>query len=269
MQWLFANLRKFTLFSLLCFAFIASACSSGGVTPPTGNDDTTTVAPAATPTQATSQQPTSNNGQTKFVYSGVEITLLSVDQRNKFDNDDSSDKPWTLRVSVKEHNLTNDSVYLFYNDMLRLSLPDGTSIAPQKEGAYEGIDQQVLRDNWYDFPLQQKQDVNKLALHFGQTTDYQYIIPLSRNPNLSQYNSHSVTLNKKMRYAGLDWTLTKATAQFYYQGKQATAGHRYIILDFTVDNTTSDSYYPFPTDYFRLKSQNVTQAPENSTLPAS
>ncbi len=272
MKLLFANLRKLTLFSLLCFVFVLSACASGQTAPPTDtNTDNTGSGNGAnkpTPTQA-AQEPGTGNGQAKVVYAGVEITVVSVDQRNKFADDDYyTDKPWILRVKVKEHNIVDQTSYLNYYEGLRLKLPDGSTIASQKQQTSAFIDQQVLRDNWYDFPLSQKQDANKLVLYIGTATEYQYALPLSQNPDLKKYAAKNITPNSKVKYGGVDWTVTKVTSQYYYRAQQATNGHRYIVIALKADNSSSKAFYS-SNDYYRLKTATIMQGPERSTLPFS
>jgi hypothetical protein len=268
MRFLATNIRKFTLFSLICLAFVISACASGGVTPPPdlGNGDGNTG--IGSDTTPTAQPGDGQTGSSSVVFAGIEISIVSVDQQNKYVDDDYGDKAWTLRINVKERNVVDETAYLYYNDILRLTLPNGSNIAPQKVNGYSGIDQQVVRDNWYDFALDQKQDVTKLVLHIGEATDYQYTVPLSSNPDLSKYAAKNITPNNKVSYGGVDWTVTKVTSQYYYKSQQATAGHRYIVVTLSADNTGKDAFYPFPNDTFRLKTPNVTQGPESSTLPS-
>jgi hypothetical protein len=146
---------------------------------------------------------------------------------------------------------------------------NGTQIAPVKIQDGGGVPQDVVRNNWVDFPVNSKQDVNTLILHIGTNTEHQIDVPLKQNPDLSQYQSITVNPNAKLTYGGVNWTVTQATAQLSADATQATAGNRYIILTFKADNPTNTSFYPFPSDNFRLQAPDATANPTNSTLPAS
>ncbi|HLQ10274.1 MAG TPA: hypothetical protein VK134_01645, partial [Ktedonobacteraceae bacterium] len=54
-----------------------------------------------------------------------------------------------------------------------------------------------------------------------------------------------------------------------YSGHQADKGMRYVVVQFRIDNRTSQQFTSgFPSDYMRLKAGNATSAPDGSaTLP--
>jgi hypothetical protein len=146
---------------------------------------------------------------------------------------------------------------------------NGTQVAPVRAQDGGGISQDVVRSNWVDFPVDSKLNVSTLILRIGTNTEHQIDVPLKQNPNLSQYQPITVKPNAKLQYGGVNWTVTQATAQLSAEGTQATAGHRYIVLTFKADNPSNSSFYPFPSDNFRLQAPDATTAPTNSTLPSS
>lgn len=258
------NVRKLTILSLLLFVFVLSACASQP-TPPTDNSFEGNTTPEAT------QENNQSNGQTgdgkTIVYANVEINIVSVDQQSSFPDDTNPSSGWLLRLVLKETNLTDSSVYLNYSDAWRLLLPDGTSLAPYmyQQGIY--IEEGVVRDNWVDFELEGEQDSNQLVLRLGTTEEYQFDIPLHGNGDLSAYQTYTTTPGNTFAHGDTNWAITKVTSSYSYAGIQAIREHRYITIDFTVDNTSSDSFYTGIDSYARLKSSSVTQAPETYTLP--
>jgi Domain of unknown function (DUF4352) len=231
----------------------------------TSTNTGTAVTPV--PTGGSSGQASPINGT--ITYRSVDITIISVDQQEKYNDDSSSQSPYLLRISIKEHNASKNSVYLFYNESFRLVEADGTQVAPVRAQDGGGISQDVVRSNWVDFPVNSKLNVSKLILRIGTNTEHQIDVPLQQNPNLSQYQPITVKPNATLQYGGVNWTVTQATAQLSAEGTQATAGNRYIVLTLKADNPSNSSFYPFPSDNFRLQAPDVTTAPANSTLPSS
>ncbi|GCE22605.1 DUF4352 domain-containing protein [Dictyobacter kobayashii] len=72
-----------------------------------------------------------------------------------------------------------------------------------------------------------------------------------------------------LQYAGANWTITSATKQTSYNGKQADQGSVYIILNLKIDNNSQKTVYPFPGDVMRLQSGNTTNKPDSNTLSSS
>lgn len=95
-------------------------------------------------------------------------------------------------------------------------------------------------------------------------------IPLTGNANLSKYAPTSVKPDGQLQYAGLNWTLVSATAQYSIAGQQAGKGMRYIVVLLSVDNTLSqEAITGSPFSYIRLQSGNSTFSPAAATLPVS
>jgi len=252
-------LSKMVLLGMLGLAIITGlgACGQSQTTDDSG-------IPYITPTTTS----TNSSGSNTITYKSVEITILSVDQQAKYNDDDGNPSPYLLRVSIKEHNTYSNGTYLLYRDSFRLVEANGTQIAPVKIQDEGEVPQGVVRNNWVDFPVNSKQDVNTLILHIGTNTEHQIDVPLKQHPDLSQYQPITVTPNAKLTYGGVNWTVTQATAQLSADATQATSGNRYIVLTFKADNPTNNTFYPFPSENFRLQAPDTTTAPTNSTLPA-
>ena len=252
----------------------SSTKNTGQVNDYSTSTTTTDTTPTSTRTGESSGPVLLGNGT--ITYKSVDITILSVDQQAKYSDDSSYQSPYLLRVSVKEHNPYSGSVYLFYHDSFRLVEANGTQIAPEKaqdstliSQDENGISQDVVRNNWIDFPVANKLDANTSILRIGTSTEHQIDVPLKPNPDLSQYQPITVNLNATLQYGGVNWTVTQATAQLSAEGTHATTGNRYIILTFKADNPSNSSFYPFPSNNFRLQAPDATVAPTHSTLPDS
>ena len=86
-------------------------------------------------------------------YSGVDITIVSVQQSKAFLDDLDAGTNGVVRLTIKENNKSTSSSNYLYGDSARLILPDKTSVAPANEQQYSGPDAGVSRTNWLDFPV--------------------------------------------------------------------------------------------------------------------
>jgi len=204
-------------------------------------------------------------------YASIDLTIVSVQQANSFADDTSATQPGVVRVNMQEHNTTTHSGNFLYSDVTRLILPDGSTIlAPDSEQNPIGPDASVSRTNWIDFPVTTQVDLSKLVLRLGTPTENQMDIPLSPNANLSKFQLKTVSPNMKFQYAGLNWTLTTATASLSNDAQQASNGMRYVVVTLSVDNPTSNDFSAYWGDYIRLKSGAITSSPSSdTTFPTS
>lgn len=107
-----------------------------------------------------------------------------------------------------------------------------------------------------------------MTLVLGTSQEAQITIPLTGKANLSAFQAKTVNLNKPISYEGLNWTLQSATETLSIAGKQASAGMRYVILSFKVDNPTSSNIaIGLTNEYMRLKGGGATNSPVDTTLP--
>ncbi len=223
--------------------------------------DSTSGSPTAS---ATGILPMTEQIQVAFTYASVQYTLLSVQQATSFSDDPSAQ----LRINLHEQNATTYKVGFSYSDVAQLLLPDGTTIPLANAQFPSGPDPSTQRTNWFDFVMTTPiPDLSKLSLRMGAATESQMNIPLQPNADLSMYQPKTVTLNQPISYAGLRWTLQTAEHTLSSEGQQATTGMRYVVLTFTVDNPTAKTVYINSTSYARLQSGNVTNAPQDTTLP--
>jgi len=236
-----------------------SSTSSGGTNGNSGSNGNTPAAIPAVTAQINAQ----------ITYSSVDITILNIQKASSFSDDTDANSPVLVRLNVKEHNPTTDTVYLSYGDNYRLILPDGTSVNPGNEHDSGGIDQAVTRTNWIDFPVSSSVDLSKLTVRLGAASQAQMDVPLTGNADLSKYQPKTISPNTAFQYAGLKWTLTTVTSSLSADGKQADSGMRYIVVTLKVDNPTADTFYPSTSDNMRLQAGSTTNPPTGSTLPTS
>ena len=201
-------------------------------------------------------------------YAGVDITILNAQQASSFSDDNNSSTNELVRLNLNEKAGSAVGSFL-YGDVMRLVLPDKTTIVPSRAQSDIGPDQGTTRKNWIDFTVPTNTKIDQLALLLGTDKEAQMSVPLSSGANLSAYQLKTASPNTSIQYAGLAWTVTSVTLAWNYYGHQADKGMRYVIVQFRIDNPTSNQFTSgFPEEYMRLKSGGATSAPAgNSTLP--
>lgn len=212
---------------------------------------------------------TTKNINAALTYASVDITILNAQEANSFADDSNASSAVLLRLNMKEHNPTTNTIFLSYSENFHLILPDGTSIAPASEHDIGAVDQAVTQTSWVDFRLSSSMDISKLTLRLGGANQVQEDIPLTGNADLSKYQAKTVNPNTAFQYAGVNWKLTTVTSSFSANGKQADSGMRYIVITMKADNPTSNTFYPDMSTYARLKSGDIINSPTGSTFPVS
>ncbi|HEX3640699.1 MAG TPA: hypothetical protein VHV10_05360 [Ktedonobacteraceae bacterium] len=242
-------IQKIPFFSLLGLTLVVTACSQ------------------LTAPNAFSTPSHQNADYATFTYENVDFKIVSVAQQSSFDDDSTTGAAFIVRIGVKERNEADTGVYIPYSDAFLLILPDGDTISASAEETPGTIDQNIVTDNWVDFPLNDQQDLNKLVLRVGVANEHQMDIPLTNNLDVSKYQSKTIMSEDKFQYGGVDWTITKVTASLSANGQQADARMRYIAVELSAYNAGPDAFYPQPDNNIRLKSQDTLQSPAVSTLP--
>lgn len=213
---------------------------------------------------------TANINQT-VTYSGVQITIESVQQSAAFPDDTSTGTTGAIRIKIKETNNSGQNGGYFYSDIAHLVLPDKSTVALSSALQGGAPDTATTRENWLDFAVPTSVKINQVTLVLGSTQYAQMSIPLTGNANLNAFQARTVNLNKPISYDSLNWTLVSATESFSIAGHQATSGMRYVVLSFKVDNpTSSNKVIGFTTDYMRLKAGSIVNSPADgisTTLP--
>ena len=197
-------------------------------------------------------------------YSGVNITIVDVQQSKTFLDDHISQTNGMVRVNIKEQ--TSDSSGSFiYSDIAHLILPDKTIVASLNEQQALGPNAGISRTNWLDFPVPTSDKIDQLTLRLGSDSQVQISIPLTGKANLSPYQTKSSTPNGKTQYASLTWTVTSASSSLSIKGKQADKGMLYVTVVLRVDNSTSTNFSEYWGDYVRLKAGDTTSSSDSAT----
>ncbi|MBA2682399.1 MAG: hypothetical protein H0U76_28900 [Ktedonobacteraceae bacterium] len=200
-------------------------------------------------------------------YKSVDVTIISVQQSTSFSDDSStSNSPYVIRLQLKEHNSSANNVSIYYNEVARLLLPDGTTVTPANaSNDLNNIPQATDHTGWLDFPLSTNIKPEQLSLQLGTDAEAKIKIPLKVGADLSQYKTRTASPNTKTQYAGLTWTITSATVSMSAAGTQANAGKRFVTLKLRVDNPTSQTLRGYYGDYIRLQAGDTTASPDSST----
>jgi hypothetical protein len=203
-------------------------------------------------------------------YAGVAVTVVNVQRSQNFLDDPHTSSTGMVRVHLQAQNKATEPVNLFYNNIAHLVLPGGKEVASTYVKAVVGVMPGATQAGTVDFAVPMTFKVNQLALRLGANNEAQIDIPLTANPDLSQYEPKTTQLNGKLSYLGLDWSLVSATTQLSMNTQQAGKGMHYVTVTLAVNNTLSQTAIPgSPFDYIRLKGGSVTASPVDSTLPVS
>jgi len=201
-------------------------------------------------------------------YAGIDITIVNAQQASSFSDDNNSSTNELVRLNLQEKAGSAVGSFL-YGDVMRLVLPDKTTIVPSRAQNDIAPEQGTTRTNWIDFTVATNTKIDQLKLLLGTDKEAQMSVPLSSGANLSAYQLKTASPNTSIQYDGLAWTVTSVTLAWNYYGHQADKGMRYVVVQFRIDNPTSQQFTSgFPEEYMRLKAGGATSAPAgNATLP--
>ncbi|HLZ64142.1 MAG TPA: hypothetical protein VKR06_45005 [Ktedonosporobacter sp.] len=202
-----------------------------------------------------------------ITYASDQMTFTSLQQASSFTDDTYTTmygaKGNYVRVNFKEQQTSARSSYFSYTSSFHLLLPDKSVLAPEHAQAFTGPEQAVQRTNWIDFATNSSVDLTQLTLRVGSGEEVQMDIPLKSGADVSKYQPKTANLNKAFHYAGMNWTLVRATQSLSAGGKQATTGNVYMSIDLKADNPTSNE--AFIGESFRLKSGSTVISPDYSS----
>jgi len=216
----------------------------------------------------TSAPPTTSPVNAAVIYADVNITIVDTKQGASFTDDTNASTPSIVRIDLKEENKTSRSSNYYYGDMLRLILPDGTSVQPGSSQFSSGPATTVSRTNWVDFPVSSRIDVTKSTLILGKADEEQIKVPLTANPDVSKYQPQTVTPGKTTTYSGTTWTLVTVSKQLSGDNQQAPQGQVYIVMTLKIDNNSANDFRGYPGDYIRLQTGSTKAVPDSdNTIP--
>lgn len=198
-----------------------------------------------------------------ITYSGINMTIVDAQQAPSFTDDTNNQSPGILRLDLKEQTGPINNVFINYNNVFQLVAPDGTTINASAAQNNSAPGQSVSRTNWLDFPISKNIQANQYTLRIGAATEAQMDVPLTGKADLSKYQPRKATPNTHITYGGVNFTITDATSELSYNGPQAKKGMVYIVVDVTVDNNSSHTFYGPLTDV-RLKTGATSTPPASS-----
>lgn len=207
---------------------------------------------------------------TTVTYAGVTITVLKIEQSQRFIDDANSANDGMVRVHLQAQNKTTVPVNLMYSNIATLVIPGGKVLTPTYVKGNIGVASGGMQTSIIDFAVATDTKVNQLVLRLGAPDEAQEDVPFMQGANLAQYAPKTTNLNSNFQYLGLNWSLVNATTQLSIGGKQASQAMYYVTVTFAVTNTLSQTAISgSPFDYIRLKAGNTTATPVDTTLPVS
>jgi hypothetical protein len=200
-------------------------------------------------------------------YADVDITLLSVQQAQRF-ADDSSAQSGVVRLNTREQSTSSRHSFYLYSDVARLILPDKSAVPPVNTQHFGAPDPEATQSNWWDFPLSTRVNISDLTLQLGTAAEAQMDLPLTGKADVSQYQPRTSHPNAQTHYDGLTWTVTEATLTWSADGQQADQGMRYVTVTLKIANPSSRAFATSWGDYLRLQAGKTTSAPTPyATIP--
>ncbi len=252
------------LFILLAFGLCGSFAYLTSTARHTGSTTSSSALPytsRSTPTVTIQKVTSSINAA--VLYSGVNITIIDAQQAPSFADDANNQETGLLRLNLKEQTGAISGVYVNYTSNFQLVGPDGTTInavAVQHDTVPE---QSVSRTNWIDFPISKNVQTDQYTLRIGAVSEAQMDVPLTGKADLSKYKPRKVSPNATVTYGGVNLVITSATATLSSDGPQANKGMMYVVVNITINNTSSHTFYGGLTNV-RLKSGATSSPPARS-----
>lgn len=226
------------------------------------NSDNNGTLPASQPPITTIK-----TGQT-ITYAGVDINIVDVKQSTAFLDDTSSATNGMIRLDFKENAGQQTGVYS-YSDVLRLILPNGATVSPIALENFSEPQANTTRNNWADFQVSTSIKPNQLQLSVGTPQDAQIKFSLTGKVD-PQYLPKASSPNATFTYAGIQWTLTKATIAYSVEGKQATTGNIYVTISLSAVNNSNTDFINNADGYMRMKAGSAISPPlDDGTLTDS
>jgi hypothetical protein len=206
-----------------------------------------------------------------FTYASDVIKIVSMQQEQAFPDDDWTEGNWVLRLNTQESNPqeNKNDTYWSYPYSWHLKMPNGALIAAS-ESKFRNLNEispGASRDNWVDFPLNEKTALSQLTLVVGEAEEQKIETKLSQSDDLLKYRSKSIKPGSTFLYSNGQWTVEKITSSFSanyaVSGEQALAGFRYIIVE--IKGTFKDNGFSFTSGALgemRLETGTTLQKPE-------
>jgi hypothetical protein len=234
-----------------------------------GNAANTGTQSDVTPTQASLTMIPIN---TTFTYASVDITILNAQQATSFADDHDTPAQGVVRLNLyavqsDANNVYSVSAPMFsYPETFALLLPGGNKVTTGGYKDLTGPARKGEQTTWIDFPAPTGMKVNQMILQIGKETEEQLQVPLTGHADLSQYQPKQSTLNLRVAFGSMFWTLKTVTLKLSDSGTQVDKGKRFLVLTFSLDNPGTEGYSAFPPDYMRLQYGGTTIALDQAVI---
>ena len=130
--------------------------------------------PAVTPTVVASNIVGNTTFKQIVTIQGVKLTFTRATEASKFSNDRQRGGNYVVRVYANVNNTRSVPVGIRFDQITRLTLPDGQSIAPKYISLSPNMLPKQGQEGFIDFPLSSTVPISSVSLHVGNET-----IPLS------------------------------------------------------------------------------------------
>ena len=130
--------------------------------------------PAVTPTVVASNIVGNTTFKQIVTIQGVKLTFTHATEASKFSNDRQRGGSYVVRVYATVNNTRSVPVGIRFDQITRLTLPDGQSITPKYISLSPNMLPKQGQDGFIDFPLSSTVPLSSVSLHVGNET-----IPLS------------------------------------------------------------------------------------------
>jgi hypothetical protein len=130
--------------------------------------------PATTPTVVVSNVVGNVTFKHSVTVQDVHFTFTRATEASNFSDDLQRGGNYTVRVYVSATNTSSAPAGVLYNQIVRLTLPDGQSVAPKYISVAPNMLPKQTQVGFLDFPLSSQMPLNPMMLHIGNET-----IPLS------------------------------------------------------------------------------------------
>lgn len=206
-------------------------------------------------------------------FASVNITIINAQQSTSFADDNGTSTPGAVRLNI--HAVQSDvndvgsgsSIDPYYDySSFALILPGGNKVAMVGYKNVNGPSHGGNQTNWLDFPVPTTVKINQLILRIGKDTQEQMDIPLTTNPDVTKYQARQSTINTRVPFGSMFWTLKTVTVKLSDSGAQADKGNIFLILDLSIDNPSTDDLNAYPPDYLRLQCGTTTITPSNNNV---
>jgi hypothetical protein len=103
--------------------------------------------------------------------SGLQLTIIQVQQAGSFSNASKHSGRYTIRVYLETHDAGQEPADVDFENRMRLLLPTGQMVAPEVLSIYPLTLPKASQTGFIDFPLQNKVQLENVMIRFDTNTN--------------------------------------------------------------------------------------------------